>query len=164
MWTTVCTDTSTVQATCLIWSSGCDSPNSFKACIYDRGWKNSTMQTTLLQTQEAGGTFRTHTDLFLQTFVFSPAHPQYSSKQTLLGCLHKVCAAFPPSSPVGIVSISSLSPAVPPQLWSPLKVLIQGGGSAQSPPAGSPSLWQLNKNQCKLLIGSLIIDAVFTTI
>lgn len=33
-----------------------------------------------------------------------------------------------------------------------------------SPPAASPSPWQLNKNQCKLLIGSLIIDAVFTTI
>lgn len=51
------------------------------------------------------------------------------------------------------------------------KVLIQGRAGEKRaaaelgpPSGGSPSLWQPNKKQCKLLIGSLIIDAVFTTI
>lgn len=47
---------------------------------------------------------------------------------------------------------------------APSKCWFRVKAKAQSPPAGPPSLWQLNKNQCKLLIGSLIIDAVFTTI
>lgn len=63
---------------------------------------------------------------------------------------------------------SAPSPAVSPGLRSPTKCWLRAKTERRqwlgSPPAGSPSLWQLNKNQCKLLIGSLIIDAVFTTI
>lgn len=63
---------------------------------------------------------------------------------------------------------SAPSPAVSPWLRGPTKCWFRAKAERRqwqgSPPAGSPSLWQLNKNQCKLLIGSLIIDAVFTTI
>ncbi len=59
---------------------------------------------------------------------------------------------------------SASSPAVSPRLRGPTKCWFRAKAERRqwwsSPPAGSPSLWQLNKNQCKLLIGSLIIDAV----
>lgn len=62
---------------------------------------------------------------------------------------------------------SVASPAVLPQLWGPTKCWFRVKAKRRqwrsSPPTASPSHWQLNKNQCKLLIGSLIIDAVFTT-
>lgn len=74
MWTTVWTDTSSVQATCLIWPSGCDSPNSFKACIYDRGRKNSHMKPPYCR---QGGCRK-------EAVHFGPT--QISSSQFLLSC------------------------------------------------------------------------------